>query len=95
MGCLYSHDIDAGVNRMLKGLHHTRADCDGVPALWLETPGNQPQRVLLYLHGGAVHIPLPAFARCAGGQLLPQAGAASQRIMAFIAGQTGWGGSAA
>src|SRR5690606_23893531 len=25
---------------------------DGVPAAWFDTPGNDPSRVILYLHGG-------------------------------------------
>lgn len=51
--------VDARVNRLPQGLHRTRVDCGGVAAEWLETPGNQPQRVLLYLHGGAFMFRFP------------------------------------
>ena len=38
------------------GLRVARVDAGGVPAEWIEMPGAQPDRILLYLHGGGYAI---------------------------------------
>lgn len=52
-------NFDARVNHVPSDVHRTRVDCNGVPAEWLETPGNHAQRVVLYLHGGAFMFRFP------------------------------------
>jgi len=37
----------------------TRVDCAGAPAEWIDVPASRPDRVLLYLHGGAFMFRFP------------------------------------
>ena len=38
---------------LLAGVQRQNLDCDGVAAQWLSPDGYRPERVLLYIHGGA------------------------------------------
>jgi monoterpene epsilon-lactone hydrolase len=51
--------IDRRRFRVPADVRRTPVVCGGVPCEWLEVPQAQPQRILLYLHGGgfALHLP--------------------------------------
>lgn len=51
---------DARLKRPDPGVRLTPTDAGGVAAHWLEVPESRPQRVLLYLHGGAFIFRFPA-----------------------------------
>lgn len=60
--------VDQRIGRCGPEIVRTPADCGGVPAEWLDVPGSEPQRVLLYLHGGAFMLRFPkTHAGLAGG----------------------------
>ena len=42
------------------GMRRTRQDFGGVPCEWVDVPASRPDRVILYLHGGAFVLRLPA-----------------------------------
>jgi len=52
------------------------ADCDGVPAEWVLAPGADPQRRLLYIHGGAFMVGSPRSHRTLTSQLSALTGGA-------------------
>jgi epsilon-lactone hydrolase len=52
--------FDARFARPDPSTRRTPVDCAGVPAEWIEVPESRPERVLLYLHGGAFMFRFPA-----------------------------------
>ena len=47
-------DADARAATPLpEGTTHIAADANGVPGEWVDAPGSAPDRVFLFLHGGA------------------------------------------
>ncbi len=52
------------------------ADCSGVPAEWVLAPGTDPQRRLLYIHGGAFMLGSPRSHRTLTSQLSALTGGA-------------------
>jgi acetyl esterase/lipase len=51
--------LDGRLGKADKAARITRQQCDQVPCEWLDVPGSRPDRVILYLHGGAFAFRLP------------------------------------
>jgi monoterpene epsilon-lactone hydrolase len=51
--------MDARFARVDPAARRTAVDCGGIPAEWIEVPETRPERVLLYLHGGAFMFRFP------------------------------------
>jgi acetyl esterase/lipase len=52
--------LDARFGAVDPDVRRTPVDCGGVAAEWIEVPESRPERVLLYLHGGAFMFRFPA-----------------------------------
>ena len=52
-------ELDQKYGRLDPEARSTPVDCDGVAAEWIDIPGSRPDRVLLYLHGGAFMFRFP------------------------------------